>query len=107
MTRCVLNLNPTPANVSDADEAPNVLPVLSSSATNINSRKLMQVPWDHSGKHPGNRPFWSLLTNTVDIAWSYLFRRVEIDPEPTHEGGLVYASIHINGLVDPLAIMKS
>ena len=107
MTRCVLNLNPTPANVSDADEAPNVLPVLSSSATNINSRKLMQVPWDHSGKHPGNRPFWSLLTNTVDIAWSYLFRRVEIDHEPTHEGGLVYASIHINGLVDPLAIMKS
>ena len=107
MTRCVLNLNPTPVNVSDAEEAPNVLPVLSSSATRINSRKLMQVPWDHSGKHPGNRPFWSLLTSTVDIAWSYLFRRVEIDPEPTHEGGLVYASIHINGLVDPLAIMKS
>jgi len=107
LTRCILNLNPSPSNVSEADEAPDVLPALSSSATRINSQKLIQVPWDHSGKHPGNRPFWSLLTSSVDIAWSYLFRRVEIDHEPTHEGGLVYASIHINGLVDPLAIMKS
>ena len=107
MTRCILNQNPASGIVSEADEAPDVLPVLSSSATRINSRKLMQVPWDHSGRHPGNRPFWSLLSNAVYMAWSYLFRRVEIDPEPSHEGGLVYASIHINGLVDPLAIMKS
>ena len=106
MTRCVLNLNPSPSNVSEADEAPDVLPVLSSSATRINARKLMQVPWDHSGRHPGNRLFWELLSGAVYLAWPYLFRRVEIDQEPKHNGGLVYASIHINGLVDPLAIMK-
>ena len=107
MTRCVLNHQPHAGTMSDSREAPDVLPALSSSATRINSQKLMQVPWDHSGKHPGNRPFWSLLSSAVYMAWSYLFRRVEIDHEPTHEGGLVYASIHINGLVDPLAIMKS
>mgnify|MGYP001176300400 CR=1 FL=1 len=93
--------------MSDADEAPDVLPVLSSSATRINARKLLRVPWDHSGGHPGNRPFWSIISKAVDIAWSYLFRRTQIDSAPTHEGGLVYASIHINGLIDPLAIMKS
>ena len=107
MTRCVLNHRPRAYIMTEPHEAPDVLPALSSSATRINSQKLMQVPWDHSGKHPGNRPFWLLLSNAVYMAWSYLFRRVEIDHEPTHEGGLVYASIHINGLVDPLAIMKS
>jgi len=94
-------------NVSDADEAPDILPILSSSASRINTRKLIRVPWDHSGKHPGNRPFWSVLRAAVNVAWSYIFRRVEIDPAPNYEGGLVYASIHINGLIDPLAITIS
>lgn len=95
------------AYVADSQEAPDLDPALSSGAMNINPRKLERVPWDHSGRHPGSRPFWTVLLWVVDIAWSIIFRRAHIDPTPETNGGAVFASIHINGLVDPLAIVKS
>ncbi|MBK70727.1 MAG: hypothetical protein CMB53_04980 [Euryarchaeota archaeon] len=93
--------------MEDAQEAPDLDPALSSGAMNLNPRKLERVPWDHSGRHPGNRPFWTIILWAVDIAWAIIFRRSYIDPTPENEGGAVFASIHINGLVDPLAIVKS
>ena len=107
MTRCVLNHRP-PANImSDSREAPDVLPRLSDSATRVNVGKLERVPWDHSGRHPGSRPFWEVIRRVVDIAWSYIIRNSEMDSPPELEGGSGYASMHLNGLIDPLAIMKS
>ena len=107
MTRCVLNQLPRASVVTESENAPDVLPRLSSSATRVNVRKLERLPWDHSGKHPGNRPFWEVIRRAVDIAWSYVIRHSEMDSPPEVEGGSVYASTHINGLIDPLAIMKS
>ena len=107
MTRCVLNHQPRAAIMSDSREAPDVLPRLSGSATRVNVGKLERVPWDHSGRHPGSRPFWEVIRRVVDIAWSYIIRNSEMDSPPEVEGGSVYASTHINGLIDPLAIMKS
>jgi len=68
---------------------------------------LERVPWDHSGRHPGSRLFWEVIRKVVDIAWSYIIRNSEMDSPPEVEGGSVYASTHLNGLIDPLAIMKS
>ena len=93
--------------MADAREAPDPDPELSSGAMKINPSKLEKVPWDHSGKHPGSRPFWTILLWAVDIAWSIIFRRAHFDETPDSDGGAVFASIHINGLVDPLAIVKS
>jgi 1-acyl-sn-glycerol-3-phosphate acyltransferase len=93
--------------MANSENAPDELPRLSSSATRINVEKLESLPWDHSGKHPGNRPFWEVIRRAVDIAWSYIIRHSEMDSPPEVEGGSVYASTHINGLIDPLAIMKS
>jgi len=107
MTRCVLNHQPRACIVADSKNAPDVLPRLSSSATRVNVKKLERLPWDHSGKHPGSRPFWEVICRVIDIAWSYIIRNSEMDKPPIVEGGSVYASTHINGLIDPLAIMKS
>ncbi len=107
MTRCVLNHQPRGYVMADSENAPDELPRLSSSATRINVEKLESLPWDHSGKHPGNRSFWEVIRRAVDIAWSYIIRHSEMDSPPEVEGGSVYASTHINGLIDPLAIMKS
>ena len=107
MTRCVLNHQPRGYAMADSENAPDELPKLSSSATRINVKKLESLPWDHSGKHPGNRTFWGVIRRAVDIAWSYIIRHSEMDSLPEVEGGSVYASTHINGLIDPLAIMKS
>ncbi|PDH27240.1 MAG: hypothetical protein CND01_02800 [Marine Group II euryarchaeote MED-G34] len=93
--------------MADSENAPDELPSLSSSATRINVRKLENLPWDHTGKHPGNRTFWKVIRRAVDIAWSYIIRNSEMDSPPAVEGGSVYASTHINGLIDPLAIMQS
>jgi hypothetical protein len=93
--------------MANSENAPDELPGLSSSATRINVRKLESLPWDHSGKHPGNRLFWEVIRRAVDIAWSYVIRHSEMDSPPEVEGGSVYASTHINGLIDPLAIMQS
>ena len=107
MTRCVLNHQPCGYAMANSENAPDELPGLSSSATRINVRKLESLPWDHSGKHPGNRLFWEVIRRAVDIAWSYVIRHSEMDSPPEVEGGSVYASTHINGLIDPLAIMQS
>ncbi len=107
MTRCVLNHQPCGYAMANSENAPDELPGLSSSATRINVRKLESLPWDHSGKHPGNRPFWEVIRRAVDIAWSYIIRHSEMDSPSEVEGGSVYASTHLNGLIDPLAIMKS
>ena len=94
-------------SVRDVQEAPDLDPALSSGAMKINPKKLEKVPWDHSGKHPGSKPFWAVLLFAIDIAWSIIFRKAQFDKTPKSGGGTVFASIHINGLVDPLAIVKS
>ena len=107
MTRCVLNHQPPARLMTGSRVAPDVLPRLSGSATKVNVGKLERVPWDHSGEHPGSPQFWEVIRRVVDIAWSYIIRNSEMDSPPEVEGGSVYASTHINGLIDPLAIMKS
>ena len=107
MTRCVLNHLPRGYAMADSENAPDELPSLSSSATRINVSKLENLPWNHTGKHPGNRTFWHVMRRAVDIAWSYIIRHSEMDRPPEVDGGSVYASTHINGLIDPLAIMQS
>ena len=98
---------PSATHMEGGQQAPDLDPELSSGAMKINPRKLEKVPWEHSGKHPGSRPFWAILLWAVDIAWSIIFRKAHIDKTPDSDGGTVFASIHINGLVDPLAIVKS
>ena len=93
--------------VRDVQVAPDLDPALSSGAMKLNPKKLEKVPWDHSGKHPGSKSFWAVLLLAVDIAWSIIFRKAHFDRPPASDGGSVFASIHINGLVDPLAIVKS
>jgi len=93
--------------VSDAPEAPDIDPVLSSGALKINPKKLKKVPWDHTGEHPGSKLAWSVIKSLAKLSKHYLFRTVEEQTPTECEGGRIYASIHINGLVDPLSIILS
>ena len=52
-SRCLLNLFPTRSIVTDSQNAPEVLPELSVSATRLKQAKLKKTPFDHSGGHPG------------------------------------------------------
>ncbi len=93
--------------MSDASEAPDIDPVLSSGALKINPKKLNKVPWDHTGEHPGSKVAWSVIKSLAKLSKYYLFRSVEEQSPTKCDGGRIYASIHINGLVDPLAIILS
>ena len=93
--------------VSDATGAPDIDPVLSSGALKINPKKLNKVPWDHTGDHPGSKLAWSVIKSLAKLSKYYLFRSVEEESPAECDGGRIYASIHINGLVDPLSIILS
>ena len=93
--------------MTDSENAPDILPGLSASATRIDTKKLEGVPWDHSGEHPGSPLFWRIISRALNIAWTYIFRNIEADPHPEVEGGVVSTSTHINGLVDPLALITT
>ena len=94
-------------NVSGTQEAPDIDPVLSSGALKLNPRKLEKVPWDHTGEHPGSKLAWSAIKSLAILSKYYLFRSIEEQAPKESEGGRIYASIHINGLVDPLSIILS
>ncbi|MCH1591996.1 MAG: 1-acyl-sn-glycerol-3-phosphate acyltransferase, partial [Candidatus Thalassarchaeaceae archaeon] len=93
--------------VSGTQEAPDIDPVLSSGALKLNPRKLEKVPWDHTGEHPGSKLAWSAIKSLAILSKYYLFRSIEEQAPKESEGGRIYASIHINGLVDPLSIILS
>ncbi|DAC32783.1 MAG TPA: hypothetical protein HA303_05975 [Candidatus Thalassarchaeaceae archaeon] len=92
--------------MTDQENAPEVLPELSASATRLNRAKLEKVPWNHSGKHPGSRFFGGLLNLMFEFGNVAIFRRSENDPLPPVDGGVIYVATHINGLVDPMVIMR-
>jgi len=93
--------------VSSVNRAPDIDPILSSGAMKLRKRKLDNLPWSHSGRHPGNSLFWQIILIMVRTAWNYIFRRKQIDRLPPFEGGRILTSIHINGLVDPLSIVRT
>ena len=91
----------------DNEPAPNIDPVLSSGAMKLRRKKLDNLPWDHSGRHPGNSFFWHLIIQMMNIAWRYIFRSRQVDAPPNYTGGRIFSSIHINGLVDPMSLVLS
>lgn len=98
---------PSGNNVSDPVGAPDIDPVLSSGALKINPKKLDKVPWDHTGEHPGSKIAWVAIKTLAALSKSYIFRNSEEEHPTSTEGGKVYTSMHINGLVDPLSIILS
>jgi len=93
--------------VSNIQQAPDVDPVLSSGAMKLRRKKLDNLPWDHSGSHPGSPLFWQVILIMVRTVWAYIFRGKQADALPPFEGGRVFTPIHINGLVDPLVIVHN
>tara|TARA_S200000501_G_scaffold132657_1_gene125409 strand:- start:7584 stop:9080 length:1497 start_codon:yes stop_codon:yes gene_type:complete len=93
--------------VPDSSEAPDIDPVLSKGALKINPKKLRKVPWNHSGDHPGSDLAWPLMRSAASLSKYYIFRSIEEQEPVNDEGGRIYASMHINGLIDPLAIITS
>lgn len=87
------------------DQVPDIDPVLSSGAKKLRVKKLDSLPWSHSGIHPGSAMFWNVILVMLRVAWSYIFRSKEIEKLHDFEGGRVLSSTHINGLVDPMALI--
>jgi len=98
---------PSRDSVPDSSEAPDIDPVLSKGALKINPKKLRKVPWNHSGDHPGSDLAWPLMRSAASLSKYYIFRSIEEQEPVNDEGGRIYASMHINGLIDPLAIITS
>ena len=91
----------------DSSEAPDIAPVLSKGALKINPKKLRKVPWNHSGDHPGSDLAWPIMRSAASLSKHYILRSIEEQEPVNDEGGRIYASMHINGLIDPLAIITS
>ena len=87
--------------------APDIEPALSRGAMKLRRKKLDRLPWDHTGKHPGNPFFWKIIIMMMGIGLSYIFRRRHYDKLPEFEGGRVLSAIHLNGLVDPTTMVHS
>ena len=87
--------------------APDIDPRLSSGASKLRKGKLDKLPWDHSGRHPGNPLFWKLILVMLSVGLSYIFRRRQKDTIPVFEGGRILTATHINGLVDPAMMISS
>ncbi len=87
--------------------APNIEPELSSGAMKLRRKKLDRIPWDHTGKHPGNPLFWKAIVLMMGIGLRYIFRSRHYDKIPDFEGGRVLSAIHLNGLVDPTTMVHS
>lgn len=91
----------------DSSEAPDIAPVLSKGALKINPKKLRKVPWNHSGDHPGSDLAWPIMRSAASLSKHYILRSIEEQEPVNDEGGRIYASMHINGLIDPLVIITS
>ena len=92
--------------MSDSEDAPEILPELSESATRLKRDKLTRVPYNHEGKHPGKRWAQLALDLMFELGNKAIFRRYEADPTPSAEGGVIYVATHINGLIDPMVITR-
>ena len=84
--------------------APDIDPRLSKGATKLRKRKLDNIPWSHSGRHPGNSLFWRVILVMNAIAWRYIFRNRQVDELSDYKGGRIFSAMHINGLVDPMTL---
>ena len=93
--------------MSDMQGAPNIEPELSNAAMKLRTKKLDRLPWDHTGRHPGNPFFWKIILLMMGIGLSYIFRRRHYDKFPDFKGGRVLSAIHLNGLVDPTTMVHS
>ena len=87
--------------------APDIDPRLSTGATKLRKKRLDNLPWDHSGKHPGNAIFWKAILLMLGVAMRYIFRRKQIEKNSEYEGGRILSSMHVNGLVDPMLLTLS
>ena len=92
--------------MTDPQNAPEILPELSQSATRLKRDKLERVPHDTTGKHPGKRWAQSALDLMFELGNQAIFRNWEADPVPEANGGAIYVATHINGLVDPMVITR-
>ena len=101
------DLLPRPELVSDMQDAPDIEPELSSGAMKLRRKKLDNLPWDHTGRHPGNPYFWKVILIMIGIGLSYIFRSSKFEKIPEFKGGRVLSSMHINGLVDPATLVRS
>ena len=88
-------------------DAPDIEPELSSGAMKLRKKKLANLPWDHTGRHPGNPYFWKIVLLLIGVGLRYIFRRSHYEKIPDYEGGRVISSMHINGLVDPATLVHS
>jgi len=88
-------------------DAPDIEPELSSGAMKLRRKKLDNLPWDHTGRHPGNPYFWKIILILIGVGLRYIFRRSHYEKIPDFEGGRVISSMHINGLVDPATLVHS
>ena len=88
-------------------DAPDIEPELSSGAMKLRRKKLDNLPWDHTGRHPGNPYFWKIILILMGVGLRYIFRRSHYEKMPDFEGGRVISSMHINGLVDPATLVHS
>ena len=88
-------------------DAPDIEPELSSGAMKLRKKKLGKIPWDHTGRHPGNPYFWKIVLLLIGVGLRYIFRRSYYEKIPDYEGGRVISSMHINGLVDPATLVHS
>ena len=93
--------------MSNMQGAPDIEPQLSRAAMKLRRKKLDGLPWDHTGRHPGNPFFWKIIQLIVGIGLSYIFRRSHYEKIPEFEGGRVISSIHLNGLVDPATLVHT
>ena len=92
--------------MTDPQNAPEILPELSQSATRLKRDKLERVPHDTTGKHPGKWWAQSALDLMFELSNQAIFRNWEADPVPEANGGVIYVATHINGLVDPMVITR-
>ena len=88
-------------------DAPDIEPDLTSGAMKLRRKKLDNLSWDHTGRHPGNPYFWKIILILIGVGLRYIFRRSHYEKIPDFEGGRVMSSIHINGLVDPATLVSS
>ena len=84
--------------------APDIDPRLSSGATKLRKKKLDNLPWDHSGGHPGNPIFWHVIMLMTAVAWRYIFRIRQVDKLPDYKGGRILSAMPLNGLVVPMTL---
>ena len=101
------DLLPHPKPVSDMHDAPDIEPEPTSGAMTLRRKKLDNLSWDHTGRHPGNPYFWKIILILIGVGLRYIFRSSQYEKIPDFEGGRVISSIHINGLVDPATLVSS